>query len=74
MGNVVTVERPGKIPQLPCPRLKPYPIVHANSNGTVTIQKQPFVIINIQGISYVLYVNTPMEAYAARWVWPTRVM
>ena len=43
MGNSITVERPGKIPQLSCPRLEPYPIAHANKNGTVTIQKEPNV-------------------------------
>jgi len=50
VGDLVTVERPGIIPKLSFPRLGPYPIVHAHNNGTVTIQKEPFVTdrINIR--------------------------
>jgi hypothetical protein len=51
-GDLVTLEKTGILPKLSLPRLGPYTIVHAHENGTVTIQKQPFVTdrVNIRRI------------------------
>lgn len=42
-GDLVTLERTGIIPKLSLPRMGPYTVVQAHENGTVTIQKEPFV-------------------------------
>ena len=42
-GDLVTLERTGIIPKLSLPRMGPYAVVQAHENGTVTIQKEPFV-------------------------------
>ena len=42
-GDLVTLERGGIIPKLSFPRQGPYRVVQAYENGTVTIQKAPFV-------------------------------
>ena len=42
-GDLITIKRPGIIPKLSIPRMGPYKVTQAHNNGTVTIQKQPFV-------------------------------
>ena len=42
-GNLITIKRPGIIPKLSIPRMGPYKVAQTHNNGTVTIQKQPFV-------------------------------
>jgi len=51
-GEYVTVERTGIIPKLSLPRLGPYEVITAHDNGTVTIQKAPFVTdrVNIRRV------------------------
>ena len=51
-GDLVTLERGGIIPKLSFPRQGPYRVVQAYENGTVTIQKAPFVTdrVNVRRI------------------------
>jgi hypothetical protein len=51
-GDLVTLDRTGIIPKLSLPRMGPYKVVHAHDNGTVTIQKAPFVTdtVNIRRV------------------------
>ena len=42
-GDLITIKRPGIIPKLSIPRMGPYKVTQTHNNGTVTIQKQPFV-------------------------------
>ena len=51
-GDLVTVERPGIMPKLSFPRHGPYKILQVHDNGTVTIQKEPFVTdqVNIRRV------------------------
>ena len=51
-GDLVTLERGGIIPKLLFPRQGPYCVVQAYENGTVTIQKAPFVTdrVNVRRI------------------------
>ena len=42
-NDLVTLERGRIIPKLSFPRRGPYCVVQAHDNGTVTIQKEPFV-------------------------------
>ena len=42
-GDLVTIKRPGIIPKLALPRMGPYKVVRVHTNGTVTVQLQPFV-------------------------------
>ena len=41
--DLITITRPGIIPKLSIPRLGPFKVIQTHTNGTVTIQKQPFV-------------------------------
>ena len=52
-NDLVTLERGGIIPKLSFPRRGPYRVVQAHDNGTVTIQKEPFVTdrVNIRRVS-----------------------
>ena len=52
IGDLVTVERPGIIPKLSFPRHGPYEVTAVHDNGTLTIQKEPFVTdrINIRRV------------------------
>ena len=42
-GDLITIKLPGIIPKLSIPRMGPYKVTMTHNNGTVTIQKQPFV-------------------------------
>lgn len=43
-GDLVTLERPGIIPKLSLLREGPYQAIQPHENGTITIQKEPFVM------------------------------
>ena len=69
------MEKGGIIPKLSFPRQGPYCVVQAYENGTVTIQKAPFVTdrVNIRRIrSY--YTLTTMTSIPKWWLVLTHIL
>ena len=57
------MKRSGIIPKLSFPRMGPYKVIRTHDNGTVTIQKEPFVTdrVNIRRVQPYHHLHPEMD-------------